>query len=128
MLATIHENQTLEEASGELLDHILKPRNWVTLEALSADATARPGQNPDYQRRVGTLRICASVDITPKLDVYLRIAFRGPDLTPARAADFLESFLKPRVPLTPNTEWQVEIDSRQWIHFIRRYAGDSLRA
>ncbi len=127
MLA-IHENETLEEASTELLHHILEPRNWVPLEALEEDPSARPGQNPAYQRRVGNLRICASVDITSKLDVYLRVAFRAPGLTPAKAADHLELFLKPRLPLVPNTEWQVEVDARQWIHFIRKYAGDTLKA
>ena len=127
MLA-IHENNTLEEASTELLHYILAPHNWVPLDTLEVDPTSKPGQNPAYQRRVGALRICASVDITPRLDVYLRVAFRAPGLTPAKAADHLESFLKPRLPLTPNSEWQVEIDSRQWIHFIRKYAGDTLTA
>ena len=25
-------------------------------------------------------------------------------------------------------EWQVEIDARRWIHFLRRYSGDPLKA
>ena len=44
------------------------------------------------------------------------------------AADHLESFLKQRLPLTPNSEWQVEVDERRWIHFSRRYAGTHLLA
>ena len=55
---------------------------------------AEAGQNAVYQRRVGTLRICASVDVSATLDVYLRIAFRAPGLTPVKAADHLEAFLK----------------------------------
>ena len=46
-----------------------------------------------------------------------------------KAADHLESFLKRRVPFLPNAEWQVEIDdNRRWIHFTRRYTGDTLKA
>jgi hypothetical protein len=126
MLA-IHESQSVEEASGELLDFILMPNNWVALETLERDPQARPGQNAAYQRRVGNLRICASVDVSEKLEVFLRVAFRGPNLTPAKAADHLESFLKRRVPLTPNCEWQVEVDARRWIHFMRKYTGPTLR-
>jgi len=74
------------------------------------------------------LRICASVDITPELIVFLRVAFRGPKLAPMQAADHLEAFLKSRLPFTPNSEWQVEVDERRWIHFIRRYTGDTLVA
>jgi hypothetical protein len=85
-------------------------------------------QNADYQRRVGPLRICASVDVTSGLEVHLRVAFRAPGLTPIKAADHLEAFLKQRLPLTPNTEWQVEVDERRWIHFVRRYAAAHLLA
>jgi hypothetical protein len=56
------------------------------------------------------------------------VAFRGPGLTPVKAADQLEAFLKTRLPLTPNTEWQVEVDERRWIHFVRRYASPRLNA
>lgn len=127
MLA-IGQHHTVEEASEELLEFILEPRNWVALERLKLEPSARPGQNPQYQRRVGLLRICASVDVTPSLSVFLRVAFRAPGLTPMRAADHLEAFLKKRLPFTPNSEWQVEIDSRQWIHFIRRWSAPSLQA
>ncbi len=124
----INELANVEEAGKELLGFILDPKNWVPLDRLSKDPTARPGQNPAYQRQVGGLRICASVDVTPELVVFLRVGFRGPGLSPMKAADHLESFLKSRMPFTPNSEWQVEIDERRWIHFIRRYAGETLRA
>jgi hypothetical protein len=51
-----------------------------------------------------------------------------PELSPSRAADHLGSFLDRRIPLTPNSEWQVEVDARDWVHFIRRYAGAPLEA
>jgi hypothetical protein len=127
MLA-IGQHHTVEEASDDLLDFILEPRNWVALERLQEEPEARPGQNPHYQRRVGLLRICASVDVTPALEVFLRVAFRAPGLTPMRASDHLEAFLRKRVPFTANSEWQVEIDGRQWIHFFRRWTGTNLVA
>ncbi|HLL54895.1 MAG TPA: hypothetical protein VK447_15175 [Myxococcaceae bacterium] len=124
MLSTDRQqNQNLEEAGRDLLEFILEPANWVYLERLQAEPQLRPGQNPDYQRQVGPLRICASVDVTATMDVFLRIAFRGPGLTPVSAADHLEEFLRGRMPLKPNTEWQVEVDARRWIHFIRRYTS-----
>jgi len=58
----------------------------------------------------------------------LRVAFRAPGLTPVKAADHLEAFLRKRLPLTPNSEWQVEVDERRWIHFVRRFAGTRLQA
>jgi hypothetical protein len=77
---------------------------------------------------VGSLRICASVDVTGRLDVFLRIAFRAPGLSLMGAADHLETFLEGRIPLTVNSEWQVQVDDRDWVHFIRRYAGAPLEA
>ena len=127
-MLSIHENSTLEEASSDLLGFILDPGNWVMLEQLRRDPSQTPGQNPDYQRCVGALRICASVDVTPELEVFLRIAFRGPGLTPASAADHLAAFLRDRIPLTPNSEWQVQVDERGWVHFMRRYAPATLEA
>lgn len=127
MLA-IHESATVEEASSDLLDFILAPENWISLASGSEEPSSRFGQNALYQRRVGSLRICASVDVTPNLGVFLRVAFRGPGLTPVKAADHLEAFLRSRLPLTPNTEWQVEVDERRWIHFVRRYASPNLVA
>lgn len=127
-MLSIHENRTLAEASSDLLGFILNPSNWVVLEELRQHPNQRPGENADYQRRVGALRICASVDVTPELDVFLRIAFRGPGLTPTRAADHLAAFLGERIPLTPNSEWQVQVDERGWVHFIRRYVPSTLKA
>ena len=126
MLSIGSEHTNLEEAGRDLLDFILEPSHWVALDRLKAEPGLRPGENPDYQRRVGTLRICASVDVTSDLEVFLRIAFRAPGLSPVKAADHLESFLKSRLPLRPNTEWQVEVDDRRWIHFIRRYTSARL--
>ena len=125
-MLSIPENRNVEEASESLLDFILEPSNWVWLGHVKDGE--RPGQLPEYQRRVGNLRICASVDVSPELAVFLRVAFRAPGLSPSKAADHLEAFLKNRIPLTPNTEWQVEIDGRHWIHFIRPYAANTLSA
>lgn len=127
MLA-IHEHSTVEEASSDLLDFILTPDNWVSIEQQAEEPALRPAQNALYQRRVGPLRICASVEVSSTLEVFLRIAFRAPGLTPVKAADQLEAFLRTRLPLTPNSEWQVEVDERRWIHFVRRYAGTRLQA
>lgn len=126
-MLSIHENQTLAQAGEELLAFILQPRNWVALERLRVEPELRPGQNADYQRQVGNLRICASVDVTADLGVFLRVGFRAPGLTPVRASDLLEEFLKETMPLRPNTEWQVEIDPRRWVHFIRRLVAPPLQ-
>lgn len=125
-MLSIHENQTLGDAGQELMQFILQPRNWIALEELRASPERRPGQNPEYQRQVGTLRICASVDVTAELGVFLRVAFKGPGLTPVRASDHLEEFLKGAMPLRANTEWQVQIDGRRWVHFIRRLVAEPL--
>ena len=130
-MLSIHESATVEEASADLLGFILEPGNWVPLDELEdeEDAALRPVDDVAYQRRVGTLRICASVDVSPAtLEVLLRVGFRAPGLTPASAAEHLESFLKGRLPLVPNSEWQVEVDARKWIHFMRRYVGGALQA
>jgi hypothetical protein len=128
MQLAIHENETVEEASADLLGFILKPGNWLQVEAQAQDPSVRPVQNAPYQRRVGPLRICACVEVSSSLEVFLRVAFRAPGLTPVKAADHLEAFLRSRLPLTPNSEWQVEVDERRWIHFVRRYAAVSLEA
>lgn len=124
----VHQHQSLEEASSELLDFILQPKNWVMLTQLKQDPARRPGQNPDYQRQVGNLGICASVDVTADLSAFLRIAFKAPNLTPTKAADHLTAFLGDRIPMVPNSEWQVQVDPKNWIHFIRRYSGAALSA
>lgn len=125
MLA-VDEQQQLGDAGQSLLDFILAPGNWFPLSKLQIEPMTPPGQNALYQRRIGALRVCASVDITDDLQVFLRVAFKGPGLSPMKASDHLEAFLKPRLPLLPNTEWQVEVDGKGWIHFIRRYAGARL--
>ncbi len=127
-MLSISQHATVEEASVDLLSFILEPRNWVPLARLKSEPGSRPGENASYQRSVGTLRICASIDVTHTLEVYLRVAFRAPGLTPVRASEHLEAFLKKRMPFVPHSEWQVEIDQRRWIHFIRRYTGQSLKA
>jgi hypothetical protein len=128
MQLAIHENATVEEASTDLLDFILEPSNWLSIEQQAANPAVRPAQNAPYQRRVGPLRICACVEVAASLEVFLRVAFRAPGLTPVKAADQLDAFLRARLPLTPNSEWQVEVDERRWIHFVRRYAGVRLQA
>ncbi len=127
-MLSINEHATMEEASNELLEFVLDPQNWVALGELRTRPQERPGQNAAYQRRVGNLRICASVDVTPGLEVFLRVAFRAPGLTPPRAADHLAEFITGKIPLIPNAEWQVQVDDREWVHFIRRYTAEALKA
>ena len=113
---------SLEDASADLMQFVRAPENWLS-----------PGRRPaasqgEYHRRVGGLRLRASVDVTADLAVRLRISFRAPGLTPMQAVEHLETFLHGRLPLLPNAEWQVEVDGRRWIHFSRRYLGPALRA
>jgi hypothetical protein len=126
-MLSIHEHATVEEASRELFPFIAHPKNWVALEGLSREPGARPGENAAYQRRVGALRICASVDVTGALGVFLRVGFRAPNLSPLKAADHLESFLKGHLALVPHAEWHVQVDARRWVHFIHRWVGEPLR-
>ena len=126
-MLSIHEHATLEEASQELLAFALEPSNWMTLRPGEQASTSVP-QDVRYQRRVGPLRIYTVLEVAPSLEVFLRVAFRAPGLSPVKAADHLEAFLEQRLPLTPNTEWQVEVDERRWIHFVRRYAAPRLQA
>jgi len=124
----VSQNATVEEAGRDLLGFILQPDHWVVLDRLADRPNERPGANANYQRQVGPISICASVDVTADLGVFLRIAFRAAKLTPVKAAEHLEAFLRSRMPLLPNTEWQVQVDGRRWIHFIRRYVGEGLQA
>jgi hypothetical protein len=124
----VHEHATLEEASTHLLEYVLSPEHWLPSEA-AASLALRPAYQPaEYHARVGKLRICACLNVRSNLDVVLHVAFRAPGLTPARAADHLETFLQERLPLQPNTEWQVEVDGRYWIHFQRAYQNQKLVA
>jgi len=118
------QHSTVEEASEDMLPFILDPQNWVVADG--GDDAFR-GKLTDYCRNVDVLKIRASVGLAPDLGVFLHVAFRGPGLTPLKAAEHLESFLTQRFPLVPNTEWQVEVDARKWIHFRRRYSQEVLR-
>ena len=127
-MLSAHEHITIEEASEALLRYVLEPRNWLLLSSdVGEERASRPGQNPAYQRRVGALKICASVEVNAALDTTLRISFRGPGLAPLRAADHLELFLKRRIPFVPNAEWELETGARHWIHFTRRYTPAALQ-
>jgi hypothetical protein len=120
MRTTVSEVGSIEEASGSLLEFALQPQNWLT--------TGKQRVSPAYFRRVESVQICVSVDVTPTLETYLRVSFRGPNLTPMQGADLLESFVRGRFTFSPNIEWEVEIDARGWIHFTRRYTGLTLQA
>jgi len=127
-MQSIHEHPTVEAAGSELLDFVLRPQEWLLLAPDDEVLEVRGAHTLRYQRRVGALRIVASVDVTDDLEVYLHIAFRSPGLTPALAADHLETFCEHRLPLAPNSEWEVEVDDRRWIHFTRPYLAEALIA
>jgi hypothetical protein len=120
MSSTMLASATLQEASGTLLEYALDPRNWLP--------SGHRRISPAYHRVVGPLEICASVDVAPNLLTYLRVSFRAPDLSPMKAADLLEEFVKGHFTFAPNTEWEVEIDARRWVHFTRRYTARTLTA
>lgn len=101
--------------------YIRVPENWVN----QTDAESK--SNPAYHRSVGSLKLWAAVDVSDALAVRLRVSFRGPGLTPMEAVQHLETFLKGRMAMLPNAEWQVEIDGRRWIHFSRRYLAAPLK-
>lgn len=118
--STTQQHSTLEEAGGTLLSFALDPLNWV----------ARGGHRalPAHLRVVNGVQICAAVDVNVALESFVRVSFRGADLSPLKAADLLELFVKAHFPFTTNTEWEVEIDGRRWIHFSRRYTSRGLHA
>jgi len=106
-----------KEAGRELVAEALDPTNWVGVtpgEALSA----RP---VNLQRRVGATRVVASVDVSERLGLLLHVAFRGPSLDPMGAAALLAAFLDGSRPLLLSARWQVEVDARGWVHFVRPY-------
>lgn len=119
MLRTSVSVKTMEEAGATLLDRAMDPRRWML-----------PGRRvtKDNICDVGAVQVCATVDITPTLETFLRVSFRGPDLSPMEAAEHLEQFISVRFPFVPNSEWFVEIDARKWIHFSRRYTQPHLSA
>lgn len=111
--------QTMEEAGGALLDKAIDPSRWML-----------PGRRvtQDNRCRVGNVEVCATVDITPTLETYLRVSFKGPRLSPMQAAELLEQFTSVKYTFIPNLEWFVEIDARSWIHFSRPYTLPGLQA
>lgn len=112
--------QSMEEAGKPLLEKACDPRRW-----------ALPGGRrvtTDNLCHVGAVQVCATVDVTPSLETYLRVSFKGPELSPLQGAEFLERFTSPRFTFVPNSEWMVEIDARGWIHFSRPYTSHTLRA
>lgn len=111
--------KTMEEAGGALLDRALAPERW----ALPTRRVVK-----DNLCQVGRVQVCASLDITPTLDTFIRVSFRGPGLSPMQAAELLEQFISQRFCFVPNAEWFVEIDARKWIHFSRKYTEQRLEA
>lgn len=117
--ATVPSVKSMEEAGGALLERATSPDRWMY-----------PGRRVtiDNLCRVGSVEVCASVDVTPTLDTLLRVSFKGPRLSPMQAAELLEQFTSARFTFVPNIEWFVEIDARQWIHFSRPYTRPRLQA
>ncbi len=120
MRSATRDASTVEEAGGSLLDYALDPSHWVV--------DGRHRASPAHLRVVDNVHICAGVDVDELLGTWVRVSFRGPELSPMKAADLLEVFVKGRFPFAPNVEWEVEIDSRRWIHFSRRYTTVALHA
>ena len=111
--------ETMKEAGGTLLGKALDPSTWgLPTRRVTVDNVCQ----------VGNVQVCATVDVTPTLETYLRVSFRGPTLSPLEAAELLEQFISSRFPFVPNTEWMVEIDARKWSHFSRRYTQTTLEA
>ena len=115
----VAEEAGFEEAGHVLLGFALDPVNWRT----NGDHRV----HSQHLKVVNGVQICVAVDVVDGLETWLRISFRGADLSPMHAADLLEALVSTRLPFTPNTEWQVEIDRRRWIHFSRRYTPTALQ-
>jgi hypothetical protein len=115
----VSRHNSMEDAGSVLLVTAIDPRRW---------ATHLRRVNIENICRVGNVQVCASVDVTPTLETYLRVSFKGPRLSPLQAAELLERFTSARYTFIPNIEWFVEIDSREWIHFSRRYSQPRLEA
>jgi hypothetical protein len=111
--------ESIEEAAGALFNKALHPSAW------GLHVTGRFLSN---RCRVGSIEVCALIDVLDSLDTYLRVAFRGPKLSVLDAADLLEKFVCTRFLFVPSAEWMVEIDARDWIHFTRRYTSPALKA
>ncbi len=115
---TVPSVASMEEAGGALLERAIDPERWML---------AGRRVSPD-RCRVGTVEVCATVDVTPTLETFIRVSFKGPKLSPMQAAELLERFTSVRYTFIPNIEWFVEIDARQWIHFSRPYTRPRLQA
>lgn len=119
LVSKVPSLKNFEEAGERLLARAVQPSRWMM-----------PGRRVtvDNSCQVEEVQVCASVDITPTLETFIRVSFRGPTLSPMAAAEHLEHFLSPRFTFIPNAEWFVEIDARRWIHFSRRYTQPRLVA
>lgn len=119
MMPTSVTVKTMQEAGDTLLTRAIAPERWML-----------PGRRVtrDNICEVGSVQVCAAVDVTPTLETFLRVSFRGPELSPMQAAGLLEEFTSVRFSFIPNAEWFVEIDARKWIHFSRRYTRPHLLA
>ena len=119
MMPTSATVKTMQEAGDALLVRAVDPTRWML-----------PGRRVtrDNICEVGSVQVCAAVDVTPTLETFLRVSFRGPELSPMQAAELLEQFTSARFSFVPNAEWFVEIDARKWIHFSRRYTHPHLLA
>lgn len=117
--APVPKHKSMSEAGEALLHRAVDPNRW---------ATQARRVTVDNICRVGSVQVCASVDVTPTLETYLRVSFKGPKLSPLQAAELLEQFTSTRFTFIPNLEWFVEIDARDWIHFSRPYSQPRLVA
>lgn len=108
---------TMQLAGRALLPRAVDARRWTL---------AGRRVTKDNLCTVGRIRVCATVDVTPTLETFLRVSFFGPGLSPMQAAEYLEQVLGERFVFVPNAEWLVEIDARDWIHFSRHYTRPHL--
>lgn len=120
MHSTSLQDPTLLRSATSLLEYALDPVHWLPAGTRRASSA--------HLRVIGSMQVCATVDVTPTLETMLRISFRGPDVSPLTAIDLLEELVKGKFTFAPNTEWEVMIDARKWIHFSRRYTRLVLRA
>ncbi len=121
-MPAVHEHSSLEEAGALLLPAALLAENWL------------PGHDgrlvlpPHLQSRVDGVHVAACVAVGPGLEAELRISFRAPQLSPTHASELLERFVARAMPLTPHTEWRVEVDGKRWISFCRVWSPSALVA
>src|SRR5688500_15846734 len=58
------EHVSIEDAGGDLLSFALDPENWTVKDVRG---------KAEYQRRVGTLRVYAQIEVNEELEAVLRI-------------------------------------------------------